>query len=189
MGFQPSRPAVSVICLCLVVLTIFSFEQGSSATAAHTVALPFPQRASMTLDQANTAAWVNAWTNLVNDVRQTFIPSLPKLLAIEVELVVGNPGPPDDTLTITVLDAHGRFIARVPRTVPANDCAHVLFVLPKGGVEVSPGQTYSLRLSGGTTFGWKYVVGGYEKGAACFNGRPLLPDARSTLLFRTFGAE
>jgi hypothetical protein len=44
-----------------------------------------------------------------------------------------------------------------------------------------------LKLSGGTTFGWKYVVAGYEKGAATFNGKPLLPGARSTFLFRTFG--
>jgi hypothetical protein len=46
-----------------------------------------------------------------------------------------------------------------------------------------------MKLSGGTTFGWKYVVGGYEKGDATFNGKPLLADARSTFLFRTFGAK
>jgi hypothetical protein len=44
-------------------------------------------------------------------------------------------------------------------------------------------------LSGGITFGWKYVVGGYEKGEATFNGKPLLSQARSTFLFRTFGAK
>jgi hypothetical protein len=44
-----------------------------------------------------------------------------------------------------------------------------------------------MRLSGGTTFGWEYVLGGYEKGAPTFNGRPPLPNARSTFLFRTFG--
>jgi len=39
----------------------------------------------------------------------------------------------------------------------------------------------------GATFGWKYIGGGYEKGEATFNGKPLLPGARSTFLFRTFG--
>lgn len=143
----------------------------------------------MTLDQANTTAWTNAWTNLVNDVQQTFTPSLPKMVGVEVELVVGNPGPPDDTLTMVLLDAGERSVAVVSKTVPTADCEHVLFVFPNGGAEVSPGQLYSLRLSGGTTFGWKYVVGGYEKGSASFNGKPLLREARSTFLFRTFGAK
>jgi len=141
----------------------------------------------MTLDQENTAAWKNAWTNVVNDVQQSFTPSLPKLVAAEVELVLANPGPPEDALTMTVLDSGGRSIAVVSRTVPAADCAQVLFVFRNGGVKISPGQLYSLRLSGGTTFGWKYVVGGYENGSASFNGQPLLRDARSTFRFKTFG--
>jgi len=53
--------------------------------------------------------------------------------------------------------------------------------------KVSPGQLYSLQLSGGATFGWKYVVGGYRKGPASFNGQPLLRETRSTFLFKTFG--
>jgi len=32
-------------------------------------------------------------------------------------------------------------------------------------------------------FGWRYIVGGYQKGAATFNAKPLLPNARSTFLF------
>ena len=40
-------------------------------SAGHPLAL----HASMTPDQANTAPWKNAWTNLLNDVRQTFTPS------------------------------------------------------------------------------------------------------------------
>jgi len=63
-----------------------------------------------------------------------------------------------------------------------------MFLIPDG-VDVSPGQTYSIRLTGGPTFGWKYVVGGYPKGAATFNRKPLLQTARSTFLFRTFGPE
>ena len=54
----------------------------------------------MTPDQANTAPWKNAWTNLLNDVRQTFTPSLPRLTRVEVELVVANPGPSDDEVTM-----------------------------------------------------------------------------------------
>jgi hypothetical protein len=48
-------------------------------------------------DQANTATWTMAWTNLLNHAEQTFVPSLPRLTSIEVGLVVGNPGPPMKT--------------------------------------------------------------------------------------------
>jgi len=137
----------------------------------------------------NTAGWDKAWTNLVNDVEQTFSPSLTRLTGVEVELVVGNAGPAKDQVTLTVLDATGQTRAVMTQSVPTADCDQVMFVIPKGGVEVTPGQIYRLKLSGGTTFGWKYVVGGYEKGEATFNGKPLLHDARSTFLFRTFGAK
>lgn len=36
----------------------------------------------ITLDQSNTAFWNRAWTNLVNDVRQAFVPGLPILSAV-----------------------------------------------------------------------------------------------------------
>lgn len=143
-----------------------------------------------TPDQANTAPWNNAWTNMHNDVRQTFTPSLRTLTGVEVELVVGNPGPPDDEVTMTLVNAEGVALADVWKTVPVAECSHVLFLLPNGGLRVSPGQAYSIGLtSGDVVFGWKYVVGGYANGAASFNGRPLLPGTHSTFLFRTFGTK
>lgn len=145
-------------------------------------------------DQVNITGWDKAWTNLVNDTQQTFVPSLSKLLGVEVELVVGNAdaknkGADEDDLTLSVLDKTGQTITSITQTVSASDCEHALFVIPNGGIDVTPGSTYSIKLSGGITFGWKYIVGGYPKGAAMFNGKPLLPKARSTFLFRTFGAE
>jgi hypothetical protein len=157
--------------------------------AAPTTSLAAPGGPSMKLDQVNTAPWDKAWTNLVNDAEQSFKPSLPKLLAVEVNLIVGNPGPPEDELTLTVLDSAGQSVAIVTQTVQASDCDRTIFVISKDGVDVQPGETYRLKLTGSTLFGWKYVVGGYEKGAAMFNGKPLLPKARSTFLFKTFGAD
>ena len=146
-------------------------------------------RASTTLDQANNAPWKNAWTNLVNDVRQTFTPTLPRLTRVEVELVVANPGPSDEEVTMYLQNAERETLANVSKTVPVADCGHVLFVFPNGGVQVSPGQVYSIGLSGGSLFGWKYVVGGYPNGEAWFNDKPLFPDTHSTFLFRTFSAK
>lgn len=159
---------------------------GSRFIPAMATAAPSP---SMKPDQVNAARWVKAWTNLVNDAEQTFTPSMPRLLAVEVELVVANAGPAEDELTLTVLDTTGQAVAVMTETVQTSDCDHTMFVIPKDGIDVTPGHTYRLKLTGGTLFGWKYVLGGYKKGAATFNGRPLLPKARSTFLFRTFGAD
>ena len=143
----------------------------------------------MTPDQANTAPWKSAWTSLFNVVRQTFTPSLPRLTGVEVELVVANPGPASADVTLMVMNTEGIALAVVSRTVPVADCRHVLFVFPRGGLPVSPGQVYSIGLSSvGSPFGWKYVVRGYANGVALCNGKPLLRDTRSTFLFRTFGA-
>ena len=146
-----------------------------------------PEQARVTPDQANDAKWKGAWTNLANDVRQTFRPTMPKLTAVEVNLTVANPGPQEEEVTLQVLNAAGDLLATVSRSVPVSESSHALFVFPEGGVTLTPGEVYSLRLSGEYLFGWKYVVGGYENGEAFFNGRALLAEARSTFLFRTFG--
>ncbi len=140
-------------------------------------------------DQANPAPWTEGWTNLSNDVRQTFIPSLPRLTGVEVDLVVANPGPDSAEVSMMVLNQAGVGVALVSKTVPAPESGHVLFLLPRGGLPVSLGQVYSITLrSSSHLFGWKYVLDGYGRGEASFNGKPLLPGARSCFLFRTFGA-
>ena len=143
-------------------------------------------------DQVNNARWTNAWTNVHSHLLETFTPSWPVLTAVEVELVLGNQGPESSEVTMTIANAEGAGLAVVSKAVLAADCGHVLFRLPGGGLRVTPGQTYYIGLvSTDTVFGWKYVVGGYANGAASmsgYNGKPLLRDARSTFLFRTFGA-
>ena len=139
-------------------------------------------------DQANTAPWQNAWTNLNNFVRQTFIPSQRRLTGVEVELVVANPGRDSAEISMMVMNDEGVGLALISKTVSVTDCGHVLFVFPRGGLRVAPGQVYSIALSGGDNlFGWKYVLGGYGRGVAFFNDKPLLKGAHSTFLFRTYG--
>jgi len=140
------------------------------------------------LDQANATTWTNAWTNLLNDAEQTFVPSLPRLTSVEVGLAVANPGPPDEDVTLSLLNPEGEVLAVVSKTVPIEDCSQVRFLFPNGGAQVSPGLVYRIRLKGDSLFGWKYVVGGYKNGEALFNARPLLQDGHSSFLFRTFGA-
>jgi hypothetical protein len=148
-----------------------------------------PGSSQMKPDQVNTEGWDKAWTNLVNVVEQTFIPSLPKLSAAEVELVIGNPKAPEDELTLSIMNEKGEELVSITQIVAAADCEHVRFSLPEDGIDVTPGEIYRIRLSGGIVFGWKYIVGGYPKGSATFNDKPLLGKTRSTFLFRTFGSE
>jgi hypothetical protein len=144
--------------------------------------------ASLTPDQSNTEPWKNAWTNLRN-ARQSFVPSLPRLIGVAVELVVANPGPASDEVTMTLMNAEGEALAVVSKTVAVADCNHVLFLFPKGGARVLPGQVYSIALNGdGGVFGWKYVKDRYANGAASLNGKPLSGETPSTFLFRTFSA-
>jgi len=150
---------------------------------------PSPGSRDMKPDQVNIAGWNKAWTNLVNIAEQSFTPSMPRLMAVEVELLVGNPGPSEDDLTLTVLNQEGDELVSVTQEVKTSNCQHTVFVLPNGGIDVNPGSTYRVRLKGGIIFGWKYIMGGYPKGEATFNGKPLVPKARSTFLFRTFGSE
>lgn len=173
---------------CILATTIACRHQ--SVTASRSTNTPtVVARASMQPDQVNTEGWDKAWTNLLNIAEQSFTPSLPKLIGVEVELVVGNPGESEDELTLTIVDANDKELAVVTEKVQTANSGRVMFLMPKNGVELSPGQTYRLRLTGGATFGWKYVVGGYKNGEATFNGKPLLAQARSTFLFRTFGTD
>jgi hypothetical protein len=189
---SPSSTIQRFLAACSVVCILFV----AVACRHQVVTSPFPanvpttaELASLQPDQVNKAGWNGAWVNLLNDAEQSFTPSQPRLVAVEVELVRGNPGAPEEELTLTVLDATGQALAVVTQNVQSANCDHVAFMMPKGGIEVSPGQLHRLKLSGGAMFGWKYVVGGYENGEATFHGKPLLPDARSTFLFRTFGAK
>jgi hypothetical protein len=141
-------------------------------------------------DQQNTAPWTGAWTILgPNVLRQSFTPSMSRLTGVEVELVNANPGPSRAEIELKLLNAKGDVLSVVSRNVSVDDCQHLLFALPTGGWKVLPGQTYSVEVGGSDgALGWKYVVGGYKNGDASFNDKPLLRDARSTFLFRTFGA-
>jgi hypothetical protein len=186
--------------LLLLPLPCVSFTQAHAACAVSGFVYessgalsPFfaePGSSGMKPDQVNVAGWNKAWTNLVNDVEQTFVPSMPRLMAAEVELLVGNgkEGSEDD-LTLSIMNAAGDQLVSITQIVQTSDCEQSVFVLPESGIEVTPGETYRIKLSGGSVFGRKYVVGGYPKGAATFNGKPLPKKARSTFLFRTFGSE
>ena len=179
---------LSIFSFVLSVVTVEAAPAKLQSATGHLVP-GLPGSAALKPDQVNVNGWDKGWTNLVNDVEQRFRPSQPKLTAVEVELVVGNPDTGKDELTLTVLDKSGNALVSVTQTVLESDCEHTLFRMPDKGIDVTPGESYWIRLSGGPTFGWKYIVGGYAKGEATFNGKALLEEAKSSFLFRTFSCE
>jgi hypothetical protein len=140
-------------------------------------------------DQVNARAWTKSWSGLDNNVvQQAFVPSLPRLSGVEVQLVTATPGVQDGDVSMSVADAEGQTLALESKHVPVSECDHVVFVFPHGGLRVSPGKIYRIGVSS-SVFGWKYVEGGYASGDALFNEKPLLANTRSTFLFRTFGTD
>lgn len=158
------------------------------------------QGSPLRLDQENSSRWNGASATLdylsgpgipprsgVRVLSQSFVPKLQRLTAIEVELAAAKPEQSTGDVEMTLMTKH-QVLAQVWKTVDVNDCDHVLFPLPNDGVTVTPGQEYTIRLTGvGGVFGWKYVAGGYAKGSASLQGKPLLQEGRCTFLFRTFG--
>lgn len=181
----------SILCVAVstFVLVVTTACRHQAVTSPILPITPRSEPVPMEVDQVNTAGWDKAWTNLSNDTEESFTPSLPRLTGVEVELIVGNPGEPDDELTLTIRDARHQELTTVTQIVKVHDADHVMFLMPDGGVPINPGSVYAIQVRGGVTFGWKYVVGGYDGGEATFNGKPLLLDARSTFLFRTFGGK
>jgi hypothetical protein len=150
--------------------------------------------ANLRTDQTNTAPWGNRWVNVDNLLHESFVPSLPNLTAVEVELLAVHPGTPaTGDIDMMILNPEKKGLALLSKTVSIDDCSHALFLLPSGGLKVSPGQVYTIQIGGNNlsgAFGWKYVVDGYREGVASapHGSSPSLPDTRSTFLFKTFGA-
>jgi hypothetical protein len=139
------------------------------------------------LDQSNTDDSGAGWTNLVNHALQTFTPTLPKLVRIEIWLVEANPGSAEDAVTLTLLSPTGQPMVAAEKVLRADQTGWVLFVFSNGGLDVTPGEVYGIEVNGTTRFGWKYVAKGYGRGEALFNGEPLLKGAHSSFLFKTYG--
>lgn len=151
---------------------------------------PAPEQAGtpVRLDQSNTMESGAAWTNLVNHAVQTFTPSLPKLVRVEVQLVEANPGAKEEAVALTLLGSRGQSMAVAEKVLSASEAGWVPFVFANGGLDVIPGEVYGIEVQGTTRFGWKYVAKGYGKGEALFNGEPILKGAHSSFLFKTFGS-
>ena len=59
---------------------------------------------------------------------------------VEVELVLGNPGPASAEIDMMLLDGENRGLAFVTKSVPLPDCSHVQFRIPRAVYESRRGR-------------------------------------------------
>lgn len=161
--------AMAIVCVAL--LTTFCFGQG-------------------TLDQENNPPWTGAATNIApeNQVSQIFTPTLPVLVGVEVALMTGNSGRGGDQVTLSILGATGVTMASSSANVPEGFDGFWRFDLPGGGLSVTPGQPFMIRLrdTGKIVFWWKYKNGNtYPAGQAYFYGSVF---SDNDFYFKTYGS-
>lgn len=141
------------------------------------------------LDQANSPAWTGGATNIMpaNQVKQTFVPSVPFLTAVEVGLKTGKWGYRGDQVTLKILSSSGRELGSASTWVPEGFSGFWRFDL-HGCVALPPGQPCTLQLAGSdhNVFFWKTKDGDpYPAGRALFGGSSF---GTNDFLFRTYGA-
>jgi hypothetical protein len=144
-----------------------------------------PNAITPVLDQASSSDANAGWTILTNDLRQTFVPTLPRLTKVEIELAVLNPGKSEGGVEMWLLNSKKETLANAFKSIPASAAGWATFVFPN--LDLVPGQTYTIRVYGGSSFGWKYVARGYNRGEALWNQKPFGADGRGAFLFRTYG--
>jgi len=98
------------------------------------------------LDQASSSDANAGWTILTNHLRQTFVPTLPRLTKVEVELVLLNPGKSENEVEMWLLNSKGEVLADASKSIPASAAGWTTFVFPN--LDVVPGQSYSIRVHG-----------------------------------------
>lgn len=141
------------------------------------------------LDQVNHPRGAGGAVNIapVNNVSQTFIPTLPCLVAVEIGLQTGNPGRGGDQVTLTILGARRQRLAFITASIPEGFDGFWRFTLPGRGISVTPGQPLTLLVqdTGKIVFWWKYMHGNpYPAGQAYFYNAPFHDN---DFYFQTYG--
>ncbi len=143
------------------------------------------EKISPVLDQNNEPPWTGGWTNINPGAsQQSFIPKYPVLVAVEVNIVTGNTGRGDDSITMKILK-DGVTLASSSLFVSEGFNGWLRFDIPEGGTTVPVGNTLIIRLedTGKTVFGWKYAGDTYAFGSRFWSGSPDYGD----FFFRTYG--
>jgi hypothetical protein len=127
------------------------------------------------LDQMNAPEWKGGAVNISpsNQVRQTFTPTLPKLVAVELGLRTGNAGRGGDQITMDILDRNNNILFTGSAFISEGFEGFFRFNVSSQGVPVEIGKPLTIRVqdTGKIVFFWKYSDGNkYTRGDAFFCG-------------------
>ncbi len=138
---------------------------------------PTPTPTATILPPDNEPMGIGGWTHInpgPGEVGngQTFIPSEPNLLTVDVSILTGNPGRGDDTITLKILSADQQVLGTSSQLVADGFDGWLHFQFPDAGIMVTPGDTFIIVLqdTGKTTFGWRYIGDTYPNGHAIMLG-------------------
>lgn len=145
------------------------------------------RRDLLLLDQVNAPEWKGGAVNIVpvNHVSQTFVPTLPTLVAVEIGLRTGNAGRGGDTVTMSIF-CQGKQIFSRSTAIPEGFEGFLHFdVTPPLAVDVGKTLTMEVHDTGKDVFHWKYCGGNtYGRGNALFCGKSF---DTNDFYFKTFG--
>ncbi|MCS7061888.1 MAG: hypothetical protein RMN25_12090 [Anaerolineae bacterium] len=117
------------------------------------------------------SSWDGSWVNLdpQNFMGQTFKAVSGEIRSVEVNVFAGKGT--GDTLTLTLLDASRKPIAKTSQAVGADGIDGWLRFEFSKPVPVTPGAEYIIRLQGSKVWvGWKYGKDAYPQGTAILVG-------------------
>jgi len=148
----------------ILLLLILRVTAGSSLASAG-------DDATVQVDQTNLPAWAGGWTNInpTTDGRasmwQTFTPSWPNLIAVDVDIYAAAAGSGGDTLTVEIA-GDGEILASRDLYVEDGFDGLLRFEFDDV-VPVVPERLYELRVrgTGATRFGWRYGSNTYDRGS------------------------
>ena len=112
------------------------------------------------LDQSNEPPWLGGWylINPENKTSQSFVPTYPILVAVEVSVTTANEIFGDDTIVMKVLGDDEQILASSSQFVLKGFDGWLRFDIQGGGINVTPGERLFILLEGidaKYTFGWK----------------------------------
>lgn len=140
----------------------------------------------ITVDQSNTPLWTGEWTSIQsdNDMWQSFTPSVPRLIGVDIDLINANPGNGDALITVEI--RRGVEVLRSASQVVADGFDGLLFFNLFPDVRVDPGESLLINVfdQGELTFGWRFAGDTYPGGERFVFGDP---QPASDCFFQTWG--
>jgi hypothetical protein len=162
---------------------VSSLEDSLAAAEALAAALRKP----VYIDQMPESPWFGMLFDYMDPtklVEQSFVPTYPVLVAVEVNILTVNADRGNDTITMSILDNNGTVLVSRSKQVASGFSGWLRFDID-GGINIPIATNLFIRLedTGNYVFGWKYLGGDiYKQGSRIKEG----VAAEGDFIFRTY---